>query len=67
MLAMTDLTEAAEAVRRQHPIYRNRNTGVTWQVEMSIGDSVWLRDIVGHTQQRRADELENRETWERVA
>lgn len=64
---MTDLTEAAAAVRRQHPIYRNRNTGVTWQVEQAIGDSVLLRDIVGHRQQRRAEELENRETWERVA
>ncbi|TKD30020.1 hypothetical protein [Azotobacter chroococcum] len=66
---MTDLTEAAAAVRRQHQchIYRNRNTGVTWQVEQAIGDSVWLRDIVGHTQQRRVDELANRETWERVA
>lgn len=64
---MTDLTEAAAAVRRQHPIYRNRNTGVTWQVEQAIGDSVLLRDIVGHRQQRRLDELQNRETWERVA
>lgn len=64
---MTDLTEAAAAVRRQHPIYRNRNTGVTWQVEQTNGDTAWLRDIVGHTQQRRLDELQNRETWERVA
>lgn len=65
---MTDLTEAAQALRRQHQchIYRNRNTGVTWQVEQTNGDSVWLRDIVGHTQQRRAEELANRETWERV-
>lgn len=64
---MTDLTEAAEAVRRRHPIYRNRNTGVTWQVEQAIGDTAWLRDIVGHKQQRRLDELANRETWELVA
>lgn len=63
---MTDLIEAAAALRRQHPIYRNRNTGVTWQVEQTNGDTAWLRDIVGHTQQRRLDELENRETWERV-
>ncbi|WP_394543998.1 hypothetical protein [Azorhizophilus paspali] len=64
---MTDLTEAADALRRQHPIYRNRNTGVTWQVEQSTGDTVWLRDIVGHTQQRLLNELDNSETWERVA
>ncbi|QQE90434.1 hypothetical protein [Azotobacter chroococcum] len=64
---MTDLTEAAAAVRRQHPIYRNRNTGVTWQVEMQDGTHAWLRDIVGHAETRRLDELANRETWERLA
>lgn len=48
-------------------VYRNRNTGVSWEVELEIGGAVWLRDIVGHTQQRRLDELQNRETWERVA
>lgn len=48
-------------------VYRNRNTGVSWEVELEIGGAVWLRDIAGHTEQRRMDELANRETWERVA
>lgn len=48
-------------------VYRNRNTGVSWEVELEIGGAVWLRDIVGHTETRRLDELAKSETWERLA
>lgn len=61
------MTAFQELIPPTGRVYRNRKTGLTWQIELEIGGAVWLRDSAGHTKQHRLDELANRETWERIA